>query len=321
MKGSGIIKTAIIIAVIAVVIGFLALIIPGTIEKLAFKQFGIKLQYKFNPGDELKYGMKTAIIYDIKKAELPNTPKGKSIFVDSWRELSQQKQMAQETELLYTEKVKSYTPDGIAQVSFQVNNAKIREIRGLVSIENAPMENLLKGATFLLKLNNRGEITDFQSQSLLPGNADPSGMKSLFTSGNTTFPDKKLKAGSTWEQTVELPIVTAQLKSSGKYKYVYTLEGLQEFEKITCAVIKIRLVMDQEVKSQSNNMDVTITTKGEGTGTTYFDYKRGRLIQTLTEATLENTISFKSVQDPSLKGKIHFNNNMQILYKMLGGSQ
>ncbi|MCL5774076.1 MAG: DUF6263 family protein [Firmicutes bacterium] len=321
MKGSGIIKTVIIIAVIIVVIGFLALIIPGTVEKFAFKQFGIKLQYKFNTGDELKYAMGTAIIYNIKKVDLPNVPRGSSPFIETWRELGSQKQMAQETQLLYTEKVKSYTPDGIAQISFQVNDAKIRETRGLVSIENAPMENILKGANFLLKLNSLGEVTDFQSSSLLPGNTDPSGMKSLFTSGNATFPDKKLRAGSSWEQTVELPIATAQLSSNGTYKYTYTLEGLENFEKITSVLIKIRLSMDQVVKSNASNMEVTITTKGSGEGTTYFDYKRGRLLQTITNAKLENTITFESVKNPSEKGKINFDNNMLIQYKLMEDSK
>ena len=243
---------------ILLTLGLLSILWVGCGEK------AIQLKLTFNEGDEYKYQLTqdsvTTTEFMGKKMEMPS-----------------------KTEITLTQKVEKID-QGIAEVNVTYDTFEMEMNVGGKQIPSN-MGKSMVGKTSTMKIRENGEIVEPQGIKAMVGlQGLGSDIKNVFFSLYPQFPENKLKVGDSWTQKQELP----QAQMGVVIESQYTLARLEKKNEHDCAVLDYTISMTIEGGDETK---MNMKGSGEGTGTTYFDYKKGVLVESGVEMDLNMSIA------------------------------
>lgn len=218
----------------------------------------VTLQYKMRKGEELQY--KVAVE---SKLDLSEHPEGGEA-----RHESRSNQM----EMVMIQKVTGIEADGQYGVDVTITEGWVKGLGEGEEKENLPSV----GQVVSLKMKKSGEIT--ASSLNIPFDMP-------------SFPEDKLRPGSTWER--ESHINVPGIAEPITIKYHYLLEGFAKLHGYQCAEIKVNC------PESTFNLGEDVTQKLTTSGTTWFAPQEGRMVKsqvrTITQVTDGKTMANNDV--------------------------
>lgn len=240
-----------------------AIIVMLPIVWSACGEKSMKLQLKFNEGDEYKYQLtqnsKTTTEFMGKKMEMPST-----------------------TEITLTQKVEK-VDQGIGDLIITYDSFNMEMNVGGKQIPSN-MGKSMVGKTEKMKLSEDGEILEphgIKSMVALQGLG--SDINSMFFSLYPHFPERALKVGESWTQKQEIP----QSQMGLVIETNYTLSKKEERNGYNCVVIDYTVSLNIQGGEQEK---MKVEGSGEGKGITYFAFEKGLLIGSEVEMDLKMAI-------------------------------
>lgn len=153
----------------------------------------------------------------------------------------------------------------------------------------------MKGATFKMKIDPKGDITDIEVPEALinatknsplgmQGMGGKDAMKQMMTQGNINFPSKPVAKGDSWNSENEIKLPFGTMKTEITYTYAgQQASGLHKID----GVMKLSIEKDDE-----NSSPVQLDIKdSEGKGVFLFDNEKGHLAETKFDQSMKMVMS------------------------------
>ena len=224
----------------------------------------IQLRLTFNEGDEYKYNLTqdsvTTTEFMGKKMEMPS-----------------------KTEITLTQKIQK-VDQGVAELNIVYDSFNMEMNVGGKQIPSN-MGKSMVGKTNIIKIRENGEIIEPSGIKAMVGlQGLGSDIKNIFFSLYPQFPEHKLKVGDSWTQKQEMP----QAQMGVVIESQYTLSKLEKKKEHNCAVLDYTISMTIEGGEETK---MNMKGSGQGTGTTYFAYEKGILVESGVDMDLTMSIA------------------------------
>jgi hypothetical protein len=200
-----------------------------------------------------------------------------------------------------TQKVTNIDKEGNLTIEMTYNNLKqVVEADGKTQ-EIPTGKN--EGKQVTMKMSKLGKILDYQTED----DTDSSENLKQLGQMNAVFPAKPLQIGATWddesEQKMPFPNKGSDISFNQKIKNRYKLEAIEKINKLECAKISLDSTITRRLEKGPKSKNIPIDNKGQGElkGTLYFGVKKGKIVKTEMDSTINSNATVPVSKDKTQK--------------------
>lgn len=200
------------------------------------------------------------------------------------------------SEITYSVKVDSIHPDGTIDRTIKFLDFVMSQIGGTGKLETASDLEKYRGEWLYLRLDPEGKLLDWKGLDGIRGH-DVTGESSrdqLVLSMVELYQPLgggEVGVGSTWRREIELPMDIRDGEKTQKVSLEYEVEGFGKKDGRRCAKIKTRIKIEAEGDGEIGGKKFWVNVTGNGSGTIWFDYTDGLLVEEYSKAVLTIDVS------------------------------
>lgn len=142
--------------------------------------------------------------------------------------------------------------------------------------------------SFTIVMTKQGKILEVRGlEKLSLGAINENDYKKMMQELQPEFPDKELRIGDTWsiEKKIELPQGFLEITASSVLGDFKNIEGFR------CAIINTEFSIPLTMQEEKQGIKIKMSGEEEGTGTTYFAVKEGKLVKAEVDISAHFTTS------------------------------
>ncbi len=280
------------ILTVGLIIIAITLAIVFFVPSVKHKIFGMKLEYKFKPGETNSYKTNLNMEFNLPLPSIVQLTLKKNDITTAFimdssfnREITQVK-------------------DGNATIATTVRIEKLKMALNGKDISPEIPAGFEKKLVFTA--NPRGEILDAGEKAIDQEDISEGLSKSyIFFQGWIPLPEKSIRPGDEWKAETNTGIGGKTLSFRLKGPVSYKLEGMIVYKGVNCAQISFVGDYKTESKLKGKGFDMDMNAIAKLTGKAYFDPEKGRLM--LLTRDIELDISKKiPLTDANLSGKAKY---------------
>lgn len=182
--------------------------------------------------------------------------------------------------------------------------------------EMSPDVSSIVGAGFDMKLSPSGKELDLSGAEALKYSLGQGGERNISSEFKTLFPDlpgRPVKIGDTWTTYDTLQIKDENTDMKLYFENLNTLKGFETVNGMECVKIVADVKGSMGGNGYQNGADLKFSGDIKATDTWYFAYKKGVLVKTGSEGTINSNIAVSGPQDMNIPMKMQTQLNLDLL--------
>lgn len=201
------------------------------------------------------------------------------------------------SEITYSVKVDSIYPDGTIDRTIKFLDFVMSEIGGSTGkLETATDLEKYRGEWLYLRLGPEGKLLNWKgldgiTEHDLTGESFRDQLVLSMAELYQPLGGGEVGVGSTWHREIELPMGIRDGEKTQKVSLEYEVEGFGKKDGRRCAKIKIRTKIEAEGGGEIRGKKFWVNLSGNGSGTIWFDYTEGLLVEEYSKAVVTVDVS------------------------------
>ncbi len=259
-------------------------------ESLVLAGGPVKLRYKFEKGQNLKYGMVMDQAMEVTTDAAPGVAQKIKMRMDVG---------------MYQKVIAVEKAAAVLEVGFTKFDAMM-EMGGnkmpIPGSEGFKKMRMSMRMTELGKMDEPKIINAAELDQTVKQMAEQ--MKKSISQNSLIFPEKPIPIGGSWDMDTEIPANlpgASELKM--KFKSKYKLLGFAKCKGGQCAKIQAKVTVSLHGKAESSGVPTQADMDGSGEGVNLFDVKRGIMVKSDAKMTIAGDVT-ATTQDQKVSSKI-----------------
>jgi hypothetical protein len=202
------------------------------------------------------------------------------------------------------------------ELNYRVNLDSVNMKMGSPMGEMSPDMTSIVGAGFDMTLSPSGKELDLSGADELKYSMGEGGERSISSEFKTLFPDlpgKPVKIGDSWTTFDTLQVKDNNTDMKLYFENLNTLQGFETVNGIECIKVVAAVKGSMGGTGYQNGADLKFSGEIKASDTWFFAYKKGILVKTVSEGTINSNIAVSGPQEMNIPMKMQTKLNVDLL--------